>query len=73
MGRRPQCPAFLTDQGCVAGSTCPLWHPFAWGRRCINCGSTGHRIAECTRPKKERPGKEGEKISEKKVMVDTAA
>ena len=51
--KKPSCPNFVSDQGCTAGGKCPLYHPPAFANRCFNCGSKEHRIAECTRPKRE--------------------
>ena len=61
------CRNFLTDAGCSRGAKCGFSHDTSSmtraqrGQRCFNCGSTGHRVSECTAPKPDSAqGSKGE-------------
>ena len=57
--KKPLCPHFNKDDGCLAGSNCPLCHPKVQpgSGRCFNCGSLRHSVVDCTRPKGKVKGK----------------
>ena len=50
---RITCPDYLTDSGCPKGGQCPMYHPPVNGR-CLRCGSKGHAVATCRRPRSEK-------------------
>ena len=51
--KRPVCPDYLTDRGCLKGDQCTMRHPRKTGR-CLRCGATGHDLSTCRRPPRDK-------------------
>ena len=51
-GKSRICRFWQMDAGCSKGADCSYQHPKKAGA-CTNCGSTQHKYADCTRPKKK--------------------
>ena len=49
---KPICTDYLTDNGCPRGDQCTFRHPARVGR-CLRCGSTGHQLSTCRRPRRD--------------------
>ena len=52
---KPICTDCLADNGCPRGDQCTFRHPARVGR-CLRCGSTGHQLSTCRRPKRDSKG-----------------
>ena len=53
---KPICTDYLTDTGCPRGDQCTYRHPARVGR-CLRCGSTGHQLSTCKRPRRDAKAK----------------
>ena len=49
---KPICSDYLTDNGCPRGDQCTYRHPARVGK-CLRCGSTGHQLSTCRRPRRD--------------------
>ena len=60
---KPLCKYFLSPKGCKYGAACRNTHSMAEltkaerFRKCLNCGSEGHRAADCQATRRQDPNK----------------
>eukprot|EP00971_Amphidinium_carterae_P336027 6472162-Amphidinium_carterae.1 len=59
-----ECVYYMKPSGCNRGGTCSYNHPVLPGK-CLNCGSEGHKAANCDRPRKSNPKGQGSSTNPK--------
>eukprot|EP00971_Amphidinium_carterae_P143991 2853373-Amphidinium_carterae.1 len=59
-----ECMYYMKPSGCTRGGTCSYNHPVLPGK-CLNCGSEGHKAANCDRPRKSNPKGSGSSTNPK--------